>query len=100
MFAIRNRIKALMSQADIKVIEASKPEQLVDLLKVTNDIGLIITEIEFAHEDGLSILSKIMTIVGEIPVMILTAENRRNFFLKGIQMGVMDYVLKPFNFSN
>jgi len=96
-FAIRNRIKALVAQADIKVLETAKPEQLVNLLKAPNDIGLIITELEFSHEDGLAILSKIMACVGEIPVMILTAENRRTFFVKGIQMGVSDYVLKPFD---
>ncbi len=96
-FAVRNRIKTIVAQADIKVIEASKPEQLVALLKAPNDIGLIITELEFSQEDGLEILTKIMACVGAIPVMILTAEKRRSFFVKGIQMGVMDYVLKPFD---
>jgi two-component system response regulator YesN len=96
-FVVRNRIKELVAQAEIEVIEASKPEQLVNLLKAPNDIGLIITELEFSQEDGLAILTKIMACAGEIPVMILTAEKRRSFFVKGVQMGVMDYILKPFD---
>ncbi len=96
-FTIRNRIKELAARADIEVIETTSPEQLLNLLNAPHDIGLIITEIEFHHDDGFAVFSEIKKRAGTIPVMILTGENRRASFLKGIRLGAVDYVLKPFD---
>ena len=97
IFAIRYRIKILGSLADIKVIEVNKPEQLVNLLRSPNDIALIITELEFAHQDSFLVFDKIMAYARKIPVMILTSENKRTSFVKAMQCGASDYVLKPFD---
>lgn len=96
-FAIRNRIRELAARADIEVIETTTPKQLLNLLNAPNDIGLIITELDFPQEDSFAVFGEIKKRAGEIPVMILTAENRRASFVKGIRMGAADYVLKPFD---
>lgn len=96
-FTIRNRIKELAARANIEVIETTTPKQLMNILNAPNDIGLIITELEFPSEDGFAVFSEIKSRAGETPVMILTAENRRVSFVKGIRLGAADYVLKPFD---
>lgn len=94
-FIIRNRIKELASRADIEVIETTSPRQLLSLLNVPNNIGLIITELEFRQEDNFEVFAKIKKSAGLIPVMILTSDNSRANFLKAIRMGAADYILKP-----
>ena len=96
-FAIRKRIKALAAKANIEVVEVVRPEQLISLLNASNEIGLVISELEFRPEDGFEIINKIKASAGTTPVMILTAENRRLSFVKAMQIGVTDYVLKPFD---
>ena len=94
---IRKRIKALAAKANIEVVEVVRPEQLIRLLNASNEIGLVISELEFCPEDGFEVINRIKASAGTIPVMILTAENRRLSFIKAMQMGVTDYVLKPFD---
>lgn len=96
-FAVRNRIRTLAAQTEIEVIETTDPGQLMNVLHANDDIGLVITELEFAQEDGFEIFKKIKGCAGAIPVMVLTAENRRSSFVKVMQLGAADYVLKPFD---
>lgn len=95
---IRNRIKELLEEHRINIYEATSSRQLFTILAQLNyDIDLIILEINLGNENGLDIISKLNIKGINIPVLILTTENRKKQFIKGIKAGVVDYMLKPFN---
>lgn len=95
---IRNKIKELLADYKINVHEAISSMQFFTLIAHLNyDVDLIILEINLGSESGLEIVSKLNSKGCNIPILILTTENRKKQFTKGIKAGVIDYMLKPFN---
>lgn len=95
---IRNKIKELLVEHKINVHEAVSSMQLYTLLAQLNyEVDLIILEINLGNESGLEIIGKLASKGLNIPILILTTENRKKQFIKGIKAGVIDYMLKPFN---
>ncbi len=62
---------------------------------MNNDIDLIITDINMPKMNGLDMIAKIKDIDSEIPILILSAHNEDDFFMKSIKLGVDGYLLKP-----
>jgi PAS domain S-box-containing protein len=60
-----------------------------------NDIDLIITDINMPKLNGLDMVEKIRQIDLDIPILILSAHNEDDFFMKSIKLGVDGYLLKP-----
>ncbi|QOP44585.1 EAL domain-containing protein [Sulfurimonas sediminis] len=58
-------------------------------------IDIIITDINMPHMNGLEMAKKIRAIDIEVPIIILSAHNEEDFFLKSIQIGINGYLLKP-----
>lgn len=95
-FTIRLRFRMLAEKAGFVVLESASPQHMSMMLNIHEEIGLIVTEIEFPQMDGLMVLKQIRTRRSEIPVLVLTADNRRASFVKALHLGASDYVLKPF----
>jgi len=94
----RRRIVTLLQGYDIHVYEASKPIELFNILSDEGlNIRLIIMDIGNDMNDGFGILSKIKEKRSDIPVFILTSNNKRIAFIRGIAEGASDYILKPFD---
>lgn len=60
-------------------------------------IDIIITDVNMPKLDGLEMIKKIKEIDNNIIILILSAYNESNFFIKSIEMGVEGYLLKPIN---
>lgn len=98
MSLVRQRVNNLLQDFNINVYEASYDVELFSLL--FNDklnISLIIMEVGSDVDKGFEILSKINEKKSEIPVFILTSNNKKEIFLRGIAEGASDYILKPFD---
>ncbi len=61
--------------------------------------GLIILDIMLPKLDGWSIVSRLREIGNQVPVLILTARDRVQDRVKGLELGADDYLVKPFAFS-
>lgn len=63
-----------------------------------NKPDLILLDIRMPVKDGFEILREIRSMEdrADIPIIMLTAMEDRQSVMKGIEMGVRDYVLKPF----
>lgn len=63
-----------------------------------NKPDLILLDIRMPVKDGFEILREIRNMEdrADIPVIMLTALEDRQTVMKGIELGVCDYVLKPF----
>lgn len=63
-----------------------------------NKPDLILLDIRMPFKDGFEILHEIRNMEdrADIPIIMLTAMEDRQSVMKGIELGIRDYVLKPF----
>jgi len=64
-----------------------------------NKIDLIITDINMPKLNGLDMCEKIRELDNSVPIIILSAHNDDNFFIKSINLKVDGYILKPIDFD-
>jgi PAS domain S-box-containing protein len=60
-----------------------------------NEVDLIITDINMPKLNGLEMASKIKEHNTEIPILVLSAYNESDYFMKSIRLGIEGYLLKP-----
>lgn len=93
---IRNVIKEYLESENIEYIEASNGKEAIDKVLKNNDISLIIMDIMMPKMDGYSALREIKKI-RDIPVIVLSARREEYDKLLGFDLGIDDYIVKPFS---
>lgn len=68
-------------------------------LATTNNYDIIIMDVMLPHVDGWTLVQKIRGINQNIPILFLTARDKLEDRVKGIELGADDYLVKPFAFS-
>ena len=92
---IRDVIKEYLLLEDFKVSEASNGEEAVDMVK-HNDFDIIIMDIMMPKMDGYTACREIKRIK-DIPFIMLSARGEEYDKLIGFDLGIDDYVTKPFS---
>jgi len=77
-----------------KLDAVESPMEGLELLQ-KNHYDLIITDITMPEMDGLAFAQKIKEYNENIKVIVLSAHNDTDYFLKSIQIGVDGYIIKP-----
>lgn len=90
---IRYGLKYYLEQENFQVIVASSVKETFDL--ISNDIDLILLDINLPDGDGFSVFSKIKEQTS-VPIIFLTADNLELSVVRGLDMGADDYITKPF----
>ena len=93
---IRKLIKDFLTRQGYIVCEAADGEEALDIFCSTNDIDLIITDVMMPKLDGFSLCEEIRKL-SKIPIMMLTAKGDEQDELKGFELGVDEYISKPFS---
>ena len=65
----------------------------------TGDYALIVLDVMLPHRDGWTILDELRRAGVMTPVLFLTARDRVEDRIKGLEMGADDYLVKPYSFS-
>jgi len=60
-----------------------------------NNIDVIITDIDMPVMNGMDMIEKIKEINNDMPIIILSALMRTEYFIQSIKLGVKGYLLKP-----
>ncbi len=92
---IRSVIKTYAENEGYYVYEANDGYQAIEIVE-NNEIDLIILDIMMPKLDGFSTLKRIKAIK-DIPTIMLSARNEEYDKLHGFDLGVDDYVTKPFS---
>ncbi len=92
---IRNVIKEYATLEKYQVYEAANGLQAIDIVE-NNDIDVIVLDIMMPKLDGYSTYKEIKKIK-KIPTIILSARNDEYDKLFGFELGVDDYLAKPFS---
>jgi DNA-binding response OmpR family regulator len=94
------RIKEIASKSNISVYDANNSSSALNVLNTYGtSISLIIIDVSIDGEDGFSLIEKLKTRHPDIPIVVLTSFNKRTHFIRGIKLGIADYILKPFDDS-
>jgi len=97
---IRKILQRVLRQTDLplgEIKEAGDGAAAVEILK-DRTFGLILSDINMPHMDGLQLLACIkgMEHVKDVPVIMITTEGAHEKLLEAVQLGATGYVRKPF----
>jgi DNA-binding response OmpR family regulator len=73
-------------------------EQGVELAEI-NDYDLVVLDLNLPRLDGLEVCRRIRASRPRILIVMLTARNRREDIIVGLDEGADDYLVKPFDFE-
>lgn len=92
---IRNVINEYLKKEGYEYIEAENGEQAINIIK-KEEIDLIIMDIMMPRLDGFSAAKEIKK-MKNIPIIMLSARKEEYDKLLGFDIGIDDYVTKPFS---
>ena len=94
---MRKLIKDFLMQKDYKIIEAQDGEEALEIFNEKKDtISLIILDVMMPKLDGWSVLRQIRQ-ASKVPIIMLTARGEEQDELFGFELGVDEYISKPFS---
>lgn len=93
---IRELIKKYAKFAGYDYDEACNGQEAINLVKKNLDYGLIVMDIMMPELDGFSAVKEIRKF-SKIPVILLSARSEEYDKLYGFDLGIDDYVTKPFS---
>ena len=93
---MRKLVKDFLSVKGFSVVEASNGEEAVDLFFEQKDIVLIILDVMMPKMDGWETCKTIRK-YSQVPIIMLTARSEERDELQGFDLGVDEYISKPFS---
>ncbi len=93
---MRRLVADFLVKKGYSVMEAADGEEAVDLYLEHRDIALIILDVMMPKMDGWTAVKEIRQ-YSKVPIIMLTAKAGENDELQGFELGVDEYVTKPFS---
>lgn len=94
---MRKLIRDFLVKEDYAVIEAADGQEALDIFELQPEkIDLILLDVMMPKLDGWSVLRQIRQ-TSQVPVMMLTARTEEQDELFGFDLGVDEYIAKPFS---
>jgi DNA-binding response OmpR family regulator len=93
---MRKLVKDFLTKQNFEVIEAENGEQAVDIFFSVKDVALIILDVMMPKMDGWQVCREIRQ-YSKVPIIMLTAKSDEKDELLGFELGVDEYISKPFS---
>ena len=93
---MRKLVKDFLAIKGYRVIEAEDGEQAVDIFFKEKDIGLVILDVMMPKMDGWEVCRTLRR-YSQVPIIMLTARSEERDELLGFELGVDEYISKPFS---
>ena len=93
---MRKLVKDFLVRRNYEVLEAADGEAAMEIFYKTKDIALVILDVMMPKMDGWQVLSEIRE-SSKVPVIMLTAKSAESDELTGFELGVDEYISKPFS---
>ncbi|HIT88978.1 MAG TPA: response regulator transcription factor [Candidatus Merdenecus merdavium] len=93
---MRKLVRDFLIKKDFDVIEAIDGSEAIDIFFSTKDIGLIILDVMMPKIDGWEVCREIRQ-YSKVPIIMLTAKGDEKDELQGFDLGVDEYISKPFS---
>lgn len=93
---MRKLVKDFLVRAGYAVLEAGDGLEAMDLFYEEKDIALIILDVMMPKMDGWQVCREIRD-NSKVPIIMLTARSEERDELQGFELGVDEYISKPFS---
>lgn len=93
---MRKLVRDFLVRQNYEVTEAGDGEEALDIFYATKDIALIILDVMMPKMSGWEVLKEIRE-NSKVPVIMLTARGDESDELRGFELGVDEYISKPFS---
>lgn len=93
---MRKLVKDFLVRSNYEVLEAEDGEKALDIFFADNSIALIILDVMMPKMDGWQVCKEIRA-YSKVPIIMLTARTDERDELQGFQLGVDEYIAKPFS---
>ena len=93
---MRKLVKDFLTKKGFTVIEAGDGEEAVDKFFEVKDLALIILDVMMPKMDGWQVCREIRQ-YSKVPIIMLTAKSDEKDELQGFDLGVDEYITKPFS---
>ena len=93
---MRKLVKDFLVNKGFSVIEAADGEEAVDVFFAQKDIALVILDVMMPKMDGWEVCREIRA-YSRVPIIMLTAKSDERDELQGFELGVDEYISKPFS---
>lgn len=93
---MRKLVRDFLERAGFQVLEAGDGMDALDVFYDNQDIGLIILDVMMPKMDGWEVCREIRK-ESKVPIIMLTARGEERDELNGFELGVDEYISKPFS---
>ena len=93
---MRKLVRDFLVKQNFDVLEAGDGEETVDIFFKEKDIALIILDVMMPKMDGWQVCREIRK-YSKVPIIMLTAKGDERDELQGFDLGVDEYITKPFS---
>ena len=93
---MRKLVKDFLVKSNYDVVEAADGSAALDMFFAQRDIALIILDVMMPKMDGWEVCREIRS-YSKVPIIMLTAKTDERDELQGFQLGVDEYISKPFS---
>ena len=93
---MRKLVSDFLKKNGYQVIEAADGSEALDIFFEQQDIALIILDVMMPKMDGWQVCKELRT-YSKVPIIMLTAKSEERDELLGFELGVDEYITKPFS---
>ncbi|MBP5745940.1 MAG: response regulator transcription factor [Lachnospiraceae bacterium] len=93
---MRKLVRDFLANKGYRVLEASNGEEALEIFLQQKDIALILLDVMMPVMDGWETCRSIRE-YSKVPIIMLTAKSEEKDELKGFELGVDEYITKPFS---
>lgn len=93
---MRKLVRDFLVKRDFEVLEAGDGEEALDIFYSDNKIALIILDVMMPKMNGWEVCREVRE-NSKVPIIMLTAKGDESDELNGFELGVDEYISKPFS---
>lgn len=93
---MRKLVSDFLVRRDFEVLEAENGEQALEIFYQEKELALVILDVMMPGMDGFQVCREIRK-TSKLPVIMLTARGSEQDELQGFELGVDEYISKPFS---
>lgn len=93
---MRKLVRDFLEREGFQVLEAGDGMQAMELFYEDKDIALLILDVMMPRMDGWQVVREIRR-TSKVPIIMLTAKGEERDELQGFELGVDEYISKPFS---
>ena len=93
---MRKLVRDFLTKQGFEVLEAGDGEAALDIFYADKDIALLILDVMMPKMDGWQVCREIRS-HSKVPIIMLTARGDERDELLGFELGVDEYISKPFS---